>query len=133
MLEITFSKEKPDIFAKLSERFGVNWDDGIIVANGDTIHCAYEIPPEKIIHEVTHLKRQKEIGKDLWWDLYLAKDSFRLEEEVLAYKSEYKFICESILDRNDRFQYLYQMAQALSSSQYGKLCTGDEAMKLIQA
>ncbi|MFA6314968.1 MAG: hypothetical protein WC648_01180 [Candidatus Paceibacterota bacterium] len=131
-MNISFSKEKPEIYAKLKEKFNVNWDDGLIIANGDTIHCAYQVPPEKVVHEITHLKRQQEIGKDLWWSLYIDRPSFRLEEETLAYKAEYKFICENVHDRNDRFQYLYQMAQTLSSPQYGRLCTGDEAMKLIQ-
>lgn len=132
MTEYKTSIEKPLIYDKLKEKFGVNWHDGIIIADGDTIHCKYEIPPEKTIHELVHLKQQEKIGKDLWWELYLSQDSFRLEQETEAYKKEYSFIRDNIKDRNVRFEFLYEMARNLSSEQYGRLCTGDEAIALIQ-
>lgn len=133
MQEIGLSKEKPSIYERLKQAFNVNFDDGIIIADGNTIHCKYNIPPEKIVHELVHIKQQEKVGRDLWWDLYISNPSFRLEQEVEAYKKEYEFICDNIKDRNIRFEFLYGLAQALSSSQYGKLCTGDEAMRLIQS
>lgn len=133
MKDLKYSTEPPKIYERLREQFGVNFDDGLIIADGYTLCCKYEIPPQKVVHELVHSKRQEEIGKDLWWDLYLSKPSFRLEEEVLAYKKEYKFICDNIKDRNLRFEFLYEMAQTLSSKQYGSICTGDEAIALIQS
>lgn len=132
MKEIGLSKEIPAIYEKLHHTFGVNWNDGVIIADAPNIHCKFDIAPQKVVHELEHVKQQEKTGKDLWWDLYLTKPSFRLEQEVEAFKAEYKFICENIIDRNMRFEYLYDLAQSLSSSQYGKMCTGDEAMRLIQ-
>jgi hypothetical protein len=133
MKELILSHECPPIYEKLHNQFGVNWNDGIIICEGMTLHCKYQIPPQMIIHELTHAKQQEKIGKDLWWELYLAKDSFRLEQEVEAFKAEYKFMCETFTDRNARFEILYNLGQLLSSSNYGKLCTGDEAIRMIQA
>lgn len=132
MKELVFSKEPPAIYEKLKNQFGVNFDDGLIIADGYTLCCKFEIPPEKVVHELVHSRRQTEIGKVLWWDLYLSKESFRLEEEVLAYRAEYKFICEVIVDRNKRFDFLHQLALNLSSNQYGKLCGYRDALLLIQ-
>jgi hypothetical protein len=133
MKQLILSKQCPPIYQKLHERFGVNWDDGLIIADDYSLYCKYDIPPTKIVHELVHCAQQDKMGKDLWWELYLNKDSFRLEQEVEAFKREYKFVCECIIDRNARFEMLYDLAQILSSPQYGKLCTGDEAMRLIQS
>lgn len=132
MTEIKLSTDIPPIYEKLKDKFGVHFDDGIIIADGDTIYCKEKVPPEKIVHELVHLKQQSKVGKNLWWELYLSKDSFRLTQEVEAYRSEYKFICDNIKDRNARFDYLYEMARILSSKQYGSLCTSSEALVLIQ-
>lgn len=131
MKELTFSKERPPIYDRIRKVFDVEWNDGIIIADGFTIHCKYDVPPQKVIHELVHSKRQEKIGKELWWDLYLSNPSFRLEEEVLAYRREYEFFCESIKDRNQRFEYLYELSRILASKQYDLSITGSEAMRLI--
>ncbi len=132
MQELTFSKEAPAIYEKLKEQFGVDFNKGLIIAEGYTLHCKFDISPEKVVHELVHSKRQTKIGKDLWWSLYLNKESFRLEEEVLAYRAEYKFICNNIPDRNQRFNFLHELSLNLSSKQYGNLCTYRDALLLIQ-
>ena len=132
MTEIGISKDKPEIYEKLHKQFNVEWDSGLIIADGKTIHCKFDIPPAKFIHELVHIKQQEKTGKSLWWELYLAKPEFRLEQEVEAYKAEYRFFSENVNDRNMRFDYLYEIARTLASEQYGKLCTGDEALRLIQ-
>lgn len=132
MKELILSKECPPIYERLKRVFPIDWDDGVIIAYGMSVFCKYDLPPQKVIHELVHCKRQEAMGKELWWDLYLAKDSFRLEEEVLAYKAEYKFFCENVRDRNQRFEYLYELAQNLSSKQYDLKITGDEALRIIQ-
>jgi hypothetical protein len=132
MTELKYSKEKPKIYDKLHEVFGVNFDDGVIICDGWTIHCKYEVPPAKVVHEVCHARQQDKYGRNLFWEKYLTEPSFRLEMEVEAYRKEYQFICENIKDRNLRFEFLYEMARVLSSPQYGRLCSGDEAIALIQ-
>lgn len=129
--KITLSTEIPDIYYRLKNAFGVDWNDCIIICDGDTIHCKREVPPEKLVHEVEHVKRQKIYGKDLWWDRYLTDKDFRLNEELIAYRAEYAFIVRNIRDRNARFAFLYEMARSLSGHTYGNIITGSEAMKEI--
>ncbi len=130
-MDLKFSTKQPEIYKKLKEKFSINWDNGIIIADDETIYCKYQIPPEKVVHELEHIKQQKKTGVNLWWELYLNKDSFRLEQEVEAYRAEYNFIKDNIKDKNARFEYLYELSRALSSSQYGNMVTFDEAQKLI--
>lgn len=133
ILNIHISKEIPMIYTELNKRFGVDWNNGIIIADGDTIYCKYDLVPQKVIHEIVHLKQQGKIGKDLWWQTYLSNDTFRLEQELEAYKREYQFIKDNIKDRNQRFEHLYDLARDLSSETYGKIIPFNEAMKLIQS
>ena len=133
MKEIIISNEIPkELYQKLVDKFNISWDAGVIICYGNVFHCKYHIDAPKYIHELVHSRRQEKIGKDLWWELYINKSEFRLEEEVLAYRAEYKFICENVFDRNTRFEFLYEMARNLSSPQYGSLISGSDAMKLIQ-
>ncbi|QQG47517.1 MAG: hypothetical protein HY044_00265 [Candidatus Woesebacteria bacterium] len=45
-----------------------------------------------IIHEQTHIKRQKEMGWFLWEIKYVFLPKFRLEEELLAIKAQVKYL-----------------------------------------
>lgn len=132
MINIKFSNEIPDIYRELQLKFGVNWDNGIIICYGDTIHCKQEIPPEKIVHETVHVKQQEKIGKENWWRMFIDMPSFRLEQEVEAYREEYAFVKRNIKNREVVYKYLLGMAKALSSDIYGGIVTTDEAVKLIK-
>lgn len=124
--------EKPEIYKKLHDRFGVNWDDGIIIADAPHIYCKYDISPEKIVHEMVHIKQQTKMGKELWWQLYLSQDTFRLEQEVEAYRSEYSFLKRHVKDRELLHKLLLQISKHLSSEQYGDILTEIDARKLIR-
>lgn len=132
MAEVKFSQERPEIYWRLKAKFNVNWDDGIIIANGDTIYSKDKIPPQKLVHELVHIERQSEYGLDNWWNSYINDDDFRLLEEVLAYKKEYDFLKRHIKDREAVFFYLREMATSLSSSIYGSIIDYSEALKLIK-
>lgn len=131
MIDIKFSKEIPEIYKELHSKFGVNWDEGIIICYGNTIHCNQKVSPDKIVHETIHVKQQKKIGKDEWWRMYIDIPSFRLEQEVEAYRAEYQFVKRNIKDREALFKFLTRMAKHLSSENYGDIITTDEAIKLI--
>lgn len=130
--DVKFSHSKPIFYEQLHEIFGVEWDNGLIVSAYPYIYCKTDIPAEKIIHEYVHLNEQAKIGTDIWWQKYLSDSSFRLEEEVKAYRKEVQFIRKNIKDRNIAFKFVHQMSIDLSSSQYGKLVTQQEAWKLIR-
>lgn len=131
MTDIKLSKEIPEIYKELNEKFGVKWEDGIIICYGNTIHCNVDISADKIVHETVHVKQQEKIGKDEWWRMYLDIPSFRLEQEVEAYRAEYQFIKRNIKNREAVFHFLARMAKHLSSENYGGIITTDEAIKLI--
>lgn len=135
MLNVKFSTEIPDIYYRLRDTFGhdnVRWDDGIIIANKDTIHCKFTIPEEKVVHEVVHLEQQEKIGIDLWWETYLSNISFRLEQELEACCKEYRFLKKYIKNREIMYKIKQELANNLSSKQYGSIISYIEALKLIK-
>lgn len=131
MIDVKISHEIPDIYYKLHDRFGVEWDEGIIIANGGTIHCKNYPEAQKIVHETVHFQQQEKVGLEVWWNLYLTSDSFRLEQEVEAYRKEYAFIKKNIKNREHAYGKKREMAQHLSSSIYGNLLDYGQALKLI--
>lgn len=123
--------EKPTIYDKLHETFGVEWDKGIIIAYYPNIYCKFELSEEKIAHEELHLERQKDMGVELWWNLYINNISFRLEEEILAIKAEMQKIREMNIDRNHRRFLFNNIYEDLSSSIYGKIITKTQAKQIL--
>lgn len=126
-----FSTEKPKIYSKLHDKFGVDWDKGIIITCGETIHCKHQLQPQKVHHEVTHTLQQEEIGEDNWWTKYLSDVSFRLEQEVQAYEVEAKWIMDNVKDKNLRYELIRGIWIDLSSSIYGNIVTFEQAKTLI--
>jgi len=123
------SKEKPPIYDKCVEKFGVNWEDGVIFTYGDTIHCKYDLPEVKIVHEATHIKQQAQTTPDEWWDRYFKDELFRVVQEVEAYRAETEWAYRNIKDRNKRIRLIMQNARDLSSPMYGSVMTLEEALK----
>lgn len=122
---------EPPIYDRLVEKFNVSMDNGLIIAYYPNIHCRFEIPELKRIHESIHLARQKDMGVEFWWDLYLSNEQFRLEEELLAYGAEIKAIRELDIDRNNRRFLLNEIYTNLSSSMYGNLLTKEQAKEIL--
>jgi hypothetical protein len=98
-----YSTEKPPMLEVCEKYFGASWDRGTIFAYGDTIHAKNpsRITPDVEVHELVHLKQQKEIGKDLWWDMYLKDPKFRCNQELQAYKAQLAYALEKY-PRNHR-------------------------------
>lgn len=80
---------------------------------------------------MTHVKQQKVMGPEAWWDKYFVDNKFRLDQEVEAYKNQLKFIYKVKKDRNFRFKALDTLARNLSSSAYGNMCKYSEAVELL--
>ena len=89
------------------------------------------IPPDLIEHERTHCARQG-TNPDPWWERYVNDQYFRIEEEVIAYAAQLRFIAEYRKDRNYRFVVLNRMATQLSSPTYGSVITQADAMQMIK-
>jgi len=129
-MEVKYSTEKPpnNIYEKCRERFGVDWDKGIIFTYGDTIYCKSPISDDLKVHEATHIRQQREIGEDIWWERYLKDKDFRLSQEVEAYKNQMEYINKNY-NRNAR-RYLYKHIIRSMVELYD-MCTEEEAKKLL--
>lgn len=132
MKETQLSKEKPPIYQRLHDIFGVEWDKGIIIAYYPNIHCFFNINEQKVHHEAVHLIRQKDMGVELWFKQYITDPGFRLNEEILAYNVEIKWIKENIPGRNERRFLINQIYDDISSSIYGHIINRKEAKLCLQ-
>ena len=129
------SQEKPKIYQKLAEKFGVDWDNNLIITYGDTIHCKIKnLEPHVIIHEEVHIKQQKEYGVAEWWNRYIDDEVFRLSQEVEAYKKQVNYIREHTEDMNRQRRriWLKQIAIWLSGPMYGNLLTYEKAVEVLK-
>jgi hypothetical protein len=121
---------KPPNWQRIADTFPVDWNS-IIIAYYPNIHCGVEVSNQKQAHEEIHLSRQRDLGVDLWWEYYLTNPSFRLNEEVEAYKVEVAWVKENIATRNQRRFLLDKIYSDLSGSVYGFICSYDEAKRML--
>lgn len=132
MMKVYKSKEKPQIYSRLVKAFGINWNKGVIIAYGDTIHCKWKLTQVKIVHEKTHLKQQSVIGVKEWWNKYIEDPQFRLLQEIEAYTNEIEWIKNNIYNMNERKALVDKIVLDLSSAMYGSIVTQEEAYRLLQ-
>jgi hypothetical protein len=125
------SNEKPEIYKKLKKRFGVKWNDGLIITYGDTTYSKERIHRIKYVHEKVHSKRQLRMGVEDWWDKYLKDKDFRLNEELLAYRKEVEWIYKQGIDKDFRTAVIEGMATDLSSKMYGEIISYEDALRAI--
>lgn len=131
MNQIPYSNEKPPVYDRLASKFGVNWNDGLIIAYDGKIHSKTHPEPAKIMHESVHLAEQKRLGNEVWWECYFTSDEFRREQEILAYKAEARFLKKYIKNREVLYHMVQEIADNLASSVYGNLMSKSEAFKII--
>lgn len=111
-------KENPPNFDLIKEKFEVQ--NNTVFTYGDTIYAPkvdFELPPDLIAHEKTH-QIQQGADPDAWWNKYLEDRSFRFDQELEAYRNQYKFYCKFNKDRNARSKFLVTIAQDLSGGLY---------------
>ncbi len=134
-LAATISTEIPAIYHVLKKKFGVNWDNELVITYGKVIHSKNaHLLPDVVAHELTHVKQQEEMGDENWWIKYLEDPKFRLEQEVEAYKWQVRFLRDHTesTTRDFRRWRINKMAEDLASSQYGYLVTYKLALELIK-
>lgn len=103
---------------------------GTLFCYGDTIYfpAGGDLPETLHAHEEVHSRRQGD-DPDLWWDRYLQDAEFRLLEEVLAHRAEYRAFQG---DRRERRLFLRSVAARLSGPLYGRMVTFEKAKRLIK-
>ena len=89
------------------------------------------IPQDIMIHEAIHIRQQGKNPKE-WWDRYILDKNFRLGQELLANREQYKFICKLTKDREKRNKALVAMAKNMSGEVYGKIISYQEAFEKIK-
>jgi len=102
--------------------------DETIFAYGEEIFTNFNLPDDLLAHELKHCERQNKIGKDKWIKNYLERDSFRLNEELIAFSAQ----LNSIKDRNERNEVRIKAARSLSGKLYGEIITYAEALNKLR-
>lgn len=112
--------EKPPIWEECNKLFTLK--PGVVFTYGGTIYNPdnVSISADLMVHEQCHAKQQEynNVVAHLWWMRYLEDPQFRLEQEVAAYASQYRYICAQVKDKNKRNGYLTFMARTLSGPLY---------------
>lgn len=126
-------KDYPPIYQAIIDA-GMNPHEGVIYTYGDAIYNpnGIELPDHLIKHEETH-SRQQRSDVDAWWGRYLIDPYFRIDQEVEAYAVQYKFICQTMKDRNQRARVLTDFARTLSGPLYGNIIGHQAAFKMIKS
>lgn len=101
---------------------------------GDTCHApdGRRLAQDVAEHELVHVGQQGD-DPEAWWDRYFVDPAFRVEQELEAYRTQYKFAATHLLDRNAFFNYARSLAAELAGPMYGNVLTFSEALKRIRA
>ena len=121
-----------EIYSKCVKKWGVDFKDGVVFTYGTDIYSQYPLPDDLIVHEKTHVRQQLEMGKEKWWKKYFEDDKFRFNEELEAYRNQYKYFQNNIKDKNRLSESLQSLSGFLCGSMYGNLASFSEARKLIK-
>lgn len=121
----------PPNIDKIRERFpGLPLN--VVFTYGDIIYNPTNgfINTPLLVHEETHTKQQGNDPKT-WWDKYLTDDIFRFNQELEAYRNQYKKMKRNIKDINKLSQQLDFIVKDFSGPMYGNIVSYDEAKELI--
>ena len=130
--EYILSHEFPPNYENLVKKFGVSWDKGVTVTYGKTIYSKDPIPPHLLAHEIIHIRQQEAIGgAEIWWKMYMKYSYFRFNQELQAYREEYKYVVTHH-KKHQPFAYLRFFATCMSSKQYDLGINLLEAIALIK-
>jgi hypothetical protein len=126
-------KQYPPNITEIMKVFPIN--KNTVFTYGDTLYAPnvnFKLPPDLLAHEQTHTIQQ---GADPagWWDKYLKDKDFRLQQEIEAYRNQYRFFCKFVKGRNERFNFLRTIAMDLSGSLYGNLIGFIDATSAIKS
>lgn len=132
--DIKISAEKPPVYERIKELFNVDWDDGLIVTYGDTIHVKGGIGLTKdlMAHEVTHVGQQTLYpdGVEAWWERYFTDKGFRLEMEKEAYAMQIAIIRDEVKNRHKQLVRIATIVHSLYTA-YGDMMTKEEANEWV--
>lgn len=89
-----------------------------------------DLPTHLVIHEQTHLTQQHD-DPEAWWDRYLQDADFRFDQELEAYRNQYRYMQRNIKNYHRLQSELDLLAKDLSSAMYGSIISLFHARELI--
>jgi hypothetical protein len=128
-LAVRIVVDRPPNYDAIVRAFGT-LPPGVIFAYGDAVYSpsGEELPPDLVAHEQVHLRQQAAVGgPEPWWSRYLAEPTFRLEQELEAYRVQIAFHT----DRPSRRACLRRVARDLARPMYGRIVTAEQARRLL--
>lgn len=105
--------------------------ENTIYTYGNTIYnpSAKSLSKDLFIHEQIHMNQQKKSPAD-WWKKYLEDVSFRLSQELEAYRAQLLFY-RMHHNYNLTINFKEEIAKILSSDMYGNIITFTDAMTAL--
>lgn len=124
----------PPVYDRICESIGTpspttvyTWGDIIYSPAGEDI-----ITPDLRAHEERHRDQQIAVGgPEAWWERYLADPEWRAEQELDAYRAQYRFMKRHVRDRNALVWFRREIAGILSGPLYGRVMSGSRAYEAI--
>lgn len=123
--------EYPPNYEDICAVFDIKDDPNIVFTYGDKLYAPGSPPIDVHLlrHEETHERQQSAMGVEAWWDRYLSDANFRYEQELEAYRNQYRSM--ATLPLHHRLGYLSHMAKSLAGKMYGEIVNYDEAKDAI--
>ena len=123
----------PPNYKIIKKAFNLGDHENVIFTYGDELYVPQgektKLDNPLMKHEETHSRQQLAMGASWWWDRFLSEPQFRLEQELEAYREQYKAM--SGLSPDKRAGYLTHIARDLSSEIYGNLMSFEQAVQVI--
>jgi hypothetical protein len=108
-------------------------DKTIVFTYGDTIYVPFKkrsIPDHVKVHESVHQKQQCG-APAVWWANYLVDKYFRLNQEVEAYRVQYRYFISKNHNLKEQREFLGKIADDLSGKMYGNIISREAAISMI--
>lgn len=132
---------RPPNYAQIEKAFpAIKGQRGVVYTYGGIIFNPDGMPIDEPLgfHEATHSMQQEKLGNgtkgpEKWWNRYIRDPQFRYEQELEAYRNQFRRFCELHTHRDKRAIFLNRIASDLSSPQYGSVVTLSEAKEAIRS
>lgn len=132
MIDLKISRLPPPNYEEIKKHFKLS--PHTVFTYGDTIHNPGGGPISDHLkhHESVHSVQQAEMGgPEVWWAKYLIDPEWRLQQEIEAYREQFKMVSEAA-NRAGRRKWLSKIAGDLASPIYGDIISKAEAMRQIE-
>lgn len=134
-VDYKISTDFPPVYDAAIKKFGgaADFNKGIVYTYGDTVHVKKGVLRDDVeAHETVHVVQQTKYpgGAEAWWKRYMEDPKFCLDQELEAYRAQYKFVLKNYHKRQ-HFEMLKFYAECLCKI-YDLKIGMFEAMNLIK-